>query len=383
MKSITTRMNRTSDHTRVCNPVGSLISELVESPNLVQPLVGPSWIEDILEHKGTITDRFPTNTNTPCPYLQQGTLVLVHFTRPDTNHPPSPVPFGSSSLDIAPAGEGWQPFAPLTDAHLDVPGSDDDTQSHPLPQSHRNTAPRRSPRLSTKRARYDPEAMGQGPKDTNAFKFTSDSSPNNNYLIVGMGASHVLFREEDSSILSHVQMSPPGATPFAILKAANGAPPLSIGRGLFTIKPITIVAHIFRDQDLVTNLMGIAPFAVKVCKAIFTSRQFSLYHMDHDPILTGERHAHNLWRIKIPPQPTAVSPPLPFPKKQVLLLPNTSDPDSEHVHFVHASLGSPPPTTFLKALARGYVMGEKQFPCLTTKMVRKYQHAHKGSHAGI
>ena len=130
------------------------ISKLVESPNLVHLLVGPSWIEDILEHQGTITDRFFPNTNTPCPYLQQGTRVLVYLSRPDTNHPPSPVPFGSSSLDIAQAVGGWHTFAPLTEAHLDVPASDDGTLSQPISQSHKTTAPRRSPRLSTKRARY-------------------------------------------------------------------------------------------------------------------------------------------------------------------------------------------------------------------------------------
>jgi hypothetical protein len=86
------------------------ISELVESPHLVHLLLGPSWDYDILEHKGSITDRVFPNTNIPCPYLQQGTRVLVYLTRPDPDYPPSPVPIGSSSLDVAPAVGGWRPI---------------------------------------------------------------------------------------------------------------------------------------------------------------------------------------------------------------------------------------------------------------------------------
>ncbi len=46
--------------------------------------------------------------------------------------------------------------------------------------------------------------------------------------------------------------------------------------------------------------------------------------------------------------------------------------DSKFVQFVHACLGSPPPTTFLHAIEKGYLAGENQFPRLTSKMVRKH-----------
>jgi hypothetical protein len=56
----------------------------------------------------------------------------------------------------------------------------------------------------------------------------------------------------------------------------------------------------------------------------------------------------------------------------VLLLHQTQQqPDREHVRFVHAALGSPPPTTFMKAVACGYINGLRQYPRLTTKMVRQ------------
>ncbi len=85
------------------------ISELLEQVYLVHLLVGISWNEDRLRHDGTITDRVFPGTNTPCPFLQQGSRVLVHFTRPESESPEAPetVPIGLSSLDIAPAIGGW------------------------------------------------------------------------------------------------------------------------------------------------------------------------------------------------------------------------------------------------------------------------------------
>jgi hypothetical protein len=46
--------------------------------------------------------------------------------------------------------------------------------------------------------------------------------------------------------------------------------------------------------------------------------------------------------------------------------------NASYVRFVHAALGYPAPTTFLKAVTNGYITGPSQFPRLTPKMVRKY-----------
>jgi hypothetical protein len=62
-------------------------------------------------------------------------------------------------------------------------------------------------------------------------------------------------------LLTNVQMSGFEQLPFAILHAANGQILNSIGRGMLVIRTITIVAYIFRDEDLVHNLLGIASFA--------------------------------------------------------------------------------------------------------------------------
>jgi hypothetical protein len=86
------------------------ISGLVEAVNLVYLLAGGTcWTHDVLEHSGTITDRVFPGTVIPCPYLQQGSRVLVYLERPDSEPflPPVPVPLGLSSLDIAQAAGGW------------------------------------------------------------------------------------------------------------------------------------------------------------------------------------------------------------------------------------------------------------------------------------
>ena len=46
--------------------------------------------------------------------------------------------------------------------------------------------------------------------------------------------------------------------------------------------------------------------------------------------------------------------------------------NASYVRFVHASLGYPAPTTFLRAVKKGFITGPSQFPRLTPKMVRKH-----------
>jgi hypothetical protein len=61
-----------------------------------------------------------------------------------------------------------------------------------------------------------------------------------------------------------------------------------------------------------------------------------------------------------------------YGKEKVVLLHHPFNPDAEHIRFVHASLGNPPPSTFFKAVVRGYITGPRQFPRLNTKNVRRH-----------
>ena len=55
-----------------------------------------------------------------------------------------------------------------------------------------------------------------------------------------------------------------------------------------------------------------------------------------------------------------------------LLLHEDTRRDRDYVRFVHACMGSPPPTTFLRAVRKGYLSGPNQFPRLTPTMIRKH-----------
>jgi hypothetical protein len=110
-------------------------------------------------------------------------------------------------------------------------------------------------RATQKRIRYEPEAMRQGPKSARALNVFSLDSTDSSHFIVDNGASHVLFREQDSTILQHVQMTESNESPFAILKTANGALMNSIGRGMLTIKTVTVIAYIFRNCQILYTLV--------------------------------------------------------------------------------------------------------------------------------
>ncbi len=67
------------------------IASLLTLNRPVHLLVGFSWLHDVLDHEGTITDRVLPGTGTPCPYLQQGSRVNVYLARPPPGIPLSPL----------------------------------------------------------------------------------------------------------------------------------------------------------------------------------------------------------------------------------------------------------------------------------------------------
>ena len=183
---------------------------------------------------------------------------------------------------------------------------------------------------------------------------STDLSPHN--LIVDTGASHVLFQHKHMDLLRNVVLSQPQTPPFAVLRAANGQILTAIGKGIFQVKNISVIAYIFKNEDLVHNLLGIAPFADCGCKAVFTAQDFNLYHKK-DLILTGRRHSANLWHISLNGPATTYVPAATVPAdfhstKQVLLLHEDTRRDAKYVQFMHACFGSPPPVTFLNAINR-------------------------------
>ncbi len=97
------------------------IAEMMESIYFAHLLVGvTSWTHDLLEHDGTISDRVFPGTDTPCPYLQRGSRVLVYLVQPGVDLPAPPVAFppGLSSLDVPHATGGWNSTSSVGNAPL-------------------------------------------------------------------------------------------------------------------------------------------------------------------------------------------------------------------------------------------------------------------------
>ena len=237
-------------------------------------------------------------------------------------------------------------------------------------------------------------------------------------------------------LLIDVQLSKPNKNPYAILRAANGQVLTAIGRGIFQVKMISVVAYIFRDEDLVHNLLGIAPFADCGCKAVFTAHDFNLYHKKI-LLLTGKRHSANLWHISLDPlnktpleqhsyvvtnhehdieQITTDAEPMfkqshagpdkykgapaNLPEanhtkesrlnklrlcaqlltKTALLLHEDTRRDEKYVQFVHACLGSPPPRTYFESFRERLLVGDKPIPTSHVTPSSK-AHAQLGSHS--
>ena len=191
------------------------------------------------------------------------------------------------------------------------------------------------------------------------------------------GASHVLLQASAVHILRNVEYSHDGP-PFAILKAANHGVLTAIGRGVLSISGLDIMAYIFPDRDLTNNLLGLVPFANLGCTGVFKPKAFHIFKAnDHTAILSGTRDVlTSLWRVSLQRETGPISDSIPPPHQDTGLYVEANavsiQDNATYVRFVHACLGYPAPSTFLRAVSQGYITGPDQFPRLTTRMVRKH-----------
>jgi hypothetical protein len=168
--------------------------------------------------------------------------------------------------------------------------------------------------------------------------------------------------------------------PFATLKAANGTQLNAIGRKLLRLTPdIELQAYIFANAHLTANLLGLAPLCDHHCTAMFMPTVFQItQHQDQPPILTGQRLTKDkLWMVTLSNGAKTEHAQRGTSGKgnggTYIAANSVRGTDAEsYIKFIHASFGFPAPTTFLKAVTRGYITGPNQFPRLTPKMVRRY-----------
>jgi hypothetical protein len=156
--------------------------------------------------------------------------------------------------------------------------------------------------------------------------------------------------------------------------------------GKLTIANLTVDAYLFHDEELANNLLGIQPFSNLGCTAIFHPHWFGIYpSQETTPIVVGTRDAADaLWTIDLAPlvthktrsfatheAPVSDGIPPPSPSNSgVFIKANAIDlhDNAGYVKFVHASLGYPAPSTFLRAVTAGWVHnGTQPVPSLNAK----------------
>jgi hypothetical protein len=126
-------------------------------------------------------------------------------------------------------------------------------------------------------------------------------SPNAVWAIADSGASHILIRKANADVLTSTEYTSTKCAPVAVLKTANGAPLAAIGQGTLTIGSLRLPAYIFKDSDLMNNLLGVAPLADRNCTAVFRPSSFQVYRNDEpQPLLSGTRDSlQSLWLVNL------------------------------------------------------------------------------------
>jgi hypothetical protein len=183
--------------------------------------------------------------------------------------------------------------------------------------------------------------------------FTSDS-----------GATDILIRACDSHILTHYTTytnndSPPG------FDVANYHQIFPIAHCKLSIPntQITLDAFVFHDDDLHSNLFGIAPLTQHGLSATYTNTDLQISApTTHGPkiIIYGVKKFNaNVWRFSLPKAQHHTA-------NQVV----RHEQHAELVLYASATFGSLPTKTFYKAVANGWLTN---YPTLTSEMIRKNQ----------
>ena len=144
-----------------------------------------------------------------------------------------------------------------------------------------------------------------------------------------------------------------------------GGPSHLTGELTFPHKASPVSAYFLPDSNLSHSLLGISPLIRPNGLAIFTPTSVKIFDTPTSttPFLSGTKSPQSdLWFF------TAPHPPIP-PVPSTALFSLSSLPLARFVAYMHRSFGSPPISTFLRALSRGYIHG---IPKLTATLVRKF-----------
>ena len=174
------------------------------------------------------------------------------------------------------------------------------------------------------------------------------------------GATDILIRQQDSTILTHLVYYT-NAEPAPAFHVANHTSiyPTAVGRLHIPNTDINLTAYVFPDDDLADNLFGLAPLLNHGCTATFTQHDCSVSGpaaSGHPIILYGTKSPFaNAWQFSLPK-------PHPHHAHQVI----HHETHAELVLFASAVFGNPTVKTLSKALRLGWL---SNYPDLTCKML--------------
>ena len=208
------------------------------------------------------------------------------------------------------------------------------------------------------------EPPNSSPSPTQALSSTS-APP----LIADTGCTGLLLQFSNYPALSpFFTPKPLPVVPFTLPDRSVllvGGPSHLTGELSFPHKASPVSAYFLPDSALSHSLLGISPLIRPHGVAIFTPTSVKIYDNTDSPIpfLSGTKSPNSdLWFFSAPQPHNLPSPP-------TALFSLSSLPLARFVAYHHRAFGSPPISTFLRALSRGYIHG---IPKLTATLVRKF-----------
>ena len=176
--------------------------------------------------------------------------------------------------------------------------------------------------------------------------------------IIDCGATDTLVRHSDEDHMTHGAMTagtmlaalPNGTTITSTATRTLNAP---------AVIPSTIPAHLMSNSAIDRTLVAAADYTNRGCVVTLTSTAVTV-DLDGATILRGEKkETDKLW-----PVPTAVADWPAASLSNVI----SQESNAEFVTYSHATFGSPPLSTLLRGLRRGYL---NNYPRLTAEMILK------------
>ena len=191
-----------------------------------------------------------------------------------------------------------------------------------------------------------------------ALTFPSVDSPPPPHVILDSGATGTFVASAD---VVHLRHPTPTSTGPAVL-SASGAVMSSTLHGLLPLSSLLSpqAQSAFVLDDLKTGtLVSLAQLCDDDCIAVFTKYNVQILKKD-TVLITGRRTSNGLWSIPLD-VPTAT-----HQANGILRLDKSR---AELAIYHHTTLGSPAPSTLLRAIRRGHLT---TFPGLTTQLISKH-----------